>query len=444
MTPKFPRPDCSPAVPATSQLTPQQQTIRELSDQLVEAQQPLRILDAVNWDDAVKADFFASGESRLPRVDADYYAQRDLGFDPEAKRQELLDLELRIRRKLGEYSPAGAIMRRMCREYGEVVQMLAARGTPTFSLLSRELYGSPLDAFHAGEPTLADFGQMMAETLGEIDRSGLLQPEPRTIRGADAVSMLQTRLAESMPDVHESVTVMPSDGIVSDAAAGSDYIKLRTDALFNERDIRLLEVHEGWVHLGTTLNGKAQPVCTFLSKGPPSATVTQEGLAVFVENVSLATYPERLRRVANRILAVGMAEDGADFIEVYRFFRNQGISQDEAYTFASRVFRGSTPGGGPFTKDVSYSKGFVLVYNYLQLAIRKGKLDRVPLLFCGKTTLGDLHVLSNLVDEGLVQPPAYLPPVFSNLHGLAAWMCYSGFLRKLRLESIEADYSSIL
>lgn len=431
-------------MPEPATLTEPQETVRELSDLLVAAQQPLRILDAVNWDDSVRADFFAGGASRLPRVDADYYRKRDLGFDPDSKRQELLDLELKIRRKLGEYSPAGSIMRRMCREYGEVVQMIAARGTPTFSLLSRELYGSPLDAFHAGEPTLADFGTMMAEALGEIDRSGLLEPEPRTIRGADAVALLQARLAESMPDVHEQVTVMPSDGIVSDAAAGSDYIKLRTDAVFNERDLRLLEVHEGWVHLGTTINGKSQPVCTFLSKGPPSATVTQEGLAVFTENVSLASYPERLRRVTNRILAVNMAENGADFIEVFRFFREQGIGEDEAYTFASRVFRGSTPDGGPFTKDVSYSKGFVLVYNYLQLAIRKGKLDRAPLLFCGKTTLGDLHVLANLVEEGLVQPPAYLPPVFQNLHGLAAWMCYSGFLRKLRLESIEADYSAIL
>jgi uncharacterized protein (TIGR02421 family) len=425
-------------------LTPQQQTVRDLSDRLVLVQQPVRILDAINWDDTVRRDFYASGESELPRVDLNYYANRELGFDPVLKRQELLDLELEIRRKLGEYSPVGSIMRRMCREYGDVVQMLAARGTPTFSLMSRELYGSPLDAFHAGEPTLADFGWMMADALGEIDRSGLLAEEPRTIPGSEAVAMLQERLAKSMPGLHDSVSVIPSDGIVSDAAAGSDYIKLRSDAMFNERDIRLLEVHEGWVHLATTLNGRSQPICTFLSKGPPSATVTQEGLAVFVENLSLATHPERLRRVSNRILAVSMAEQGADFLEVYRFLLDQEIGRDDAFTIAARAFRGSLPNGGPFTKDVSYSKGFVLVYNYLQLAVRKGKLDRVPLLFCGKTTLEDLHILAGLVEEGLVEPPAYLPPVFENMHGLVAWMCYSGFLRRLRLESIEADYAAIL
>ena len=34
------------------------------------------------------------------------------------------------------------------------------------------------------------------------------------------------------------------------------------------------------------------------------------------------------------------------------------------YTQASRVFRGSTPDGMPFTKDLSYLRGFILIYNY--------------------------------------------------------------------------------
>ena len=48
-------------------------------------------------------------------------------------------------------------------------------------------------------------------------------------------------------------------------------IKIRSDALFNERDVRALEVHEGLVHVGTTLNGQNQPICTFLARGrrPP-------------------------------------------------------------------------------------------------------------------------------------------------------------------------------
>ena len=53
-----------------------------------------------------------------------------------------------------------------------------------------------------------------------------------------------------------TVQVKLSDGIVSDAAAGGDYIKLNSHARFSELDLQVLEVHEGWVHVGTTLNGQ--------------------------------------------------------------------------------------------------------------------------------------------------------------------------------------------
>ncbi|HDR3070374.1 TPA: DUF1704 domain-containing protein, partial [Pseudomonas aeruginosa] len=98
----------------------------------------------------------------------------------------------------------------------------------------------------------------------------------------------------------------------------------------------------------------------------------------------------------------------------------------------------------PFTKDLSYLKGFILIYNYIQLAVRKGKLEQIPLLFCGKTTLEDMRTLRQLVDEGLVAPPKYLPPQFRDLNALSAWMCFSNFLNHLSLDRIEADYANIL
>lgn len=427
-----------------TKLSVKQQTIRELSDRLVEAQRPLRILDAVKWDDSVRERFFRSGCMELPEVDQAYYAARPLPFGGLEKRREFLDLELEIKRRLGDYSPVGVIMRRRCREYETAIRMLEARGTPDFARLSQELYGSAQDVFYDGEPTLADFGAMMAGALEQVGQSATLQPEPKTIPAPEAVRILQERLALSMPHPRQRVEVRLSDGIVADAAAGSDYIKLRGDAYFNERDLRLLEVHEGWVHVGTTLNGACQPICTFLSKGTPSSTTTQEGLAILVENLSFATHTERLRRVSNRIRAVAMVEQGADFLDVFRFGRQEGMSDEDAYASAARVFRGSTPDGLPFTKDVSYSKGFILIYNYIQMAVRSGKLSRIPLLFCGKTALDDLRTLNHLVDDGLVAPPAYLPAQIADLQALTAWMCYSSFIRTLSLDRIQAEYANIL
>lgn len=422
-----------------------QRVIRTLSDRLVEAQTPLRVLDAIKWDDQIRQDFLAHAGTRLPAVDRDYYAQRPLGFDATERKELFQNLERDITRQLGQFSPVGQIMRRMCREYRMVIRMLEARGTADFGLISQELYGSASDAFHAGDPTLADLAQMLSDYLNNIaDRSDLAD-DPKIYGAEDAVRILQERLDTVFGGPGSGVVrVFASDGIVADAAAGADYLKIRSDARFNSRDLRALEVHEGLVHLGTTLNGQAQPICTFLAKGPPSSTVTQEGLAILMEVIAFASYPTRLRKLANRTRAIQMAEEGADFIEVYRFYLGQGLEPEAAYNHSSRVFRGSAADGLPFTKDLSYLKGFILTYNYIQLAVRKGRLEQIPLLFCGKTTLEDMRTLRQLVDEGMVEPPRYLPPQFRDLNSLSAWMCFSNFLNQLNLQRIEADYANIL
>lgn len=419
-----------------------QDTIRALSGRIVEAQTPIRVLDAIKWDDSIRRGFLEAKGRHMPAVDRAYYDSRPLAFDSTAKKLEFQNIERDITRQLGQFNPVGQIMRRMCKEYRMVIRMLEARGTADFGLISQELYGAASDAFHAGDPTLADLGLMLSGYLNNIAARGDLEDEAKTLTAKDAVAILQERLAKVFGD--DTIRVFESDGIVADAAAGADYIKIRADALFNERDVRALEVHEGMVHVGTTLNGLNQPICTFLAKGPPSSTVTQEGLAILMEVVSFASYPTRLRKLTNRTRAIHMAEEGADFLQVYQFYREQGFTLEESYGNASRAFRGSTPDGLPFTKDLSYLKGFILIYNYIQLAVRKGKLEQIPLLFCGKTTLEDMRTLRQLVDEGLVAPPKYLPPQFRDLNALAAWMCFSNFLNHLSLDRIEADYANIL
>lgn len=417
-------------------------TIRALSDRIVEAQTPIRVLDAIKWDDSIRQGFIKAKGKQMPAVDRSYYDSRPLSFDSTAKKLEFQNIERDITRQLGQFNPVGQIMRRMCKEYRMVIRMLEARGTADFGLISQELYGAASDAFHAGDPTLADLGLMLSGYLNNIAARGDLEDEAKNLTAKDAVAILQERLAAVFGD--ETIRVFESDGIVADAAAGADYIKVRADAMFNHRDVRALEVHEGMVHVGTTLNGLNQPICTFLAKGPPSSTVTQEGLAILMEVIAFASYPTRLRKLTNRTRAIHMAEEGADFLQVYEFYREQGFSLEESYGNASRAFRGSTPTGLPFTKDLSYLKGFILIYNYIQLAVRKGKLEQIPLLFCGKTTLEDMRTLRQLVDEGLVAPPKYLPPQFRDLNALSAWMCFSNFLNHLSLDRIEADYANIL
>lgn len=419
-------------------------TIRTLSDELVGIQRPIRILDAVKWDDSVREAFFAAGCRKEPAVDARYYARNPLAFDTSLARARLEDLDQRIESRLGAEDPAAKLMRRMCREYELVLRMLDARGTRDFYRHSASLYGRASDPFHAGGPSLVELASLLDQALRKLDETAFGAGEPPSYSAEQAVQLLQERLDRMFDDPAVRVLVRLDDGIVADAAAGSNYIKLRGDARFRERDLRVLEVHEGWVHAGTSLNGQAQPVCSFLGKGTPSTTVTQEGLALLVEVVSFSSHPRRLRRVTDRVRAIHRAEQGASFLEVFESLRAEGRSAEEAYPTCARVFRGSTPEAGPFGKDLSYSRGFVEVYNFIRLAVRRGRLDRLPLLFAGKLTLEDMGLLAELQARGVLAAPRYLPPQFADPSALAAWMAYSNFLNLLDLAVVESELAPLL
>ncbi|HQW57911.1 MAG TPA: flavohemoglobin expression-modulating QEGLA motif protein [Gammaproteobacteria bacterium] len=421
------------------------QVIRELSEKIVAAQRPIRILDALKWNSTVEEAFFKSGCKELPNVRGpEFYLQNPLKFDPDKKIDEFNQIERDIRRELGQFNSVGSIMQRMCREYCTVVEMLNARGTPHFTRYAQQLYGSADDAFYAGAPTLTDLAILISNTLSFIEKKTGSELDQKKYTGDEAVSILGQRLSKYFEGEKEKTCVKLSDDIIADAAAGAEFIKLRKNAMFSERDLRVLEVHEGWVHLGTTLNGMSQPICTFLSKGPPSSTITQEGLAIIMEIFTFSSHPARIQGLTDRIRAINMAEKGGNFLDVFNFFREQGYSEAESYTRTARVFRGSTAESGPFTKDLVYNKGFILIYNYIRLAIQQGLLSRIPLLFLGKATLEDLHILNDLVEEGIVAPPKYVPPQFKDLAALSSWMCYSLFLNQLDLKRLAQEYKEIL
>lgn len=421
-----------------------EQVIRELSERIVAAQKPIRILDALKWDNEVEEYFFKHKGKKLPSINQDYYQQKNpLSFDPAQKIEEFHEIDRSIRRKLGQYSGVGSIMQRMCYEYCRVIEMLLARGTSKFTEISQELYGSSEDAFHVGAPTLKDLAQLVTNTLANISDQVQTEADEEKYTSEEAVDILGKRLDQYF-ESNDKIRVELSDGIIADAAAGADRIKIHKGLKFSLREIRTFEIHEGWVHLGTTLNGLTQPTCTFLSKGPPSSTVTQEGLAIITEIFTFSSYPGRVKRLTNRINAVNMAEDGANFFDVYQFYREQGLRESDSYQSTVRVFRGSTPESGPYTKDLSYSKGFILIYNFMRLAVQRGLVKRIPLLFVGKTTLEDLHILSDLQDEGIITPPKYVPPQFVDIAALSAWMVYSLFLNRLDLRRLATDFKGIL
>lgn len=405
--------------------------ILDLSLILNELQKPIQILDSVKWQDGVE-DFIVKNKFKeLPTITYD----RPLKYDPVKKLQEFKDLRLKIQRELGVNDPLGSILTRNCTQYEDVIRMLMVRGKSDFYDYSKKLYGSPNEIMADGKTRLGDLAHVMSGLLNSLDENALGNNFDRTLSSEQVVEELRQRLGGYFKD--EKIKIKLSDGIISDASAGSDYIKIKSDLMFSKKDLDIFEVHEGWVHLGTTLNGQNQPYAKWLAKGPPCSTVTQEGLAVIMELFNFALFPRRAKRLNDRLVACQMAEDGADLLQVIEFFRNKGQEDYQAIKNANRIFRGAPlTGGSPFTKDISYLKGFVMIYNFMRMAIKEGKSDLIPLLFAGKVTLEELPILKEYQDLGVIAQPKYLPPQIKDMNGLAIWMAFSNFLNRMKLEDI--------
>ncbi len=381
--------------PPCSRTTHLEQTLRHFSQRLIAAQRSVRPLEAIQWDQQIESQFLASAGRELPKITREDY--RPLPFDPAQKQMEFEDLERDVARVLGPREGSGRILVRMCQEYANLVRLLAYRGTKTFCTISTRLYGSALNGA----------GDSLLRTLDDAEQRFPIGTESTeaTLTSEQTMGELAGRLDQLFaPD---EIRFKIVDRIAADAVAGSDYLKLRKDAQYTPADVRMLEVHEGWVHLGTSLNARRQEACAFLCKGPPSSTRTQEGLAVFTELKTGAATTNRLNQLRQRVLGVRMAEEGADFCDVYRFLHACEPDDRECYYRTVRIFRGSLPSGaGPFTKDLSYVQGLAAVAN---------AADRDPrfnLLFCGKTAVEDLDSLGELSDAGLLEPPQFVPPPF--------------------------------
>jgi uncharacterized protein (TIGR02421 family) len=431
-----------PPLPAAGPWRSYKELVAQLAARIVEAQRPIRVLQAIRWDNGVEEQFFKSKMRELPKVDAQYYANLDLGFDPRAKIAEFDEIARDIDRELGEGDAIGAIMSATALEYRDVVRMLAMRGTPQFYAFSRKLYGSPKDKFPDGRLRVRDLGHELYAILTSVNEDALGPTYERTLSSAECAAELNERFTRYFSE--STVRVEADDGILADAAAGGDYVKVRTGARFSARDIDILEVHEGWVHVATSLNGQQQPVARWLAKGPPRTTAVQEGLAALLELFTFRTYPRRARRLTDRVLAVDKAEDGASFLDVFEWFRTEGYEEEECFHNTRRIFRGGVvDGGAPFTKDACYCKGIVLNYAFIRSAIQHSRVDLLPYLFVGKVAHEDVPVLAKRVTDGVVKPPRYLPPMFRDLNGLAIWMAYSTFFSQLAGETISDYYARL-
>ena len=416
--------------------------LQALSTRLVSLQKPIRILDAIKWPAEIENRFRRSGGRELPTLDADFYQRQKLAFDPDAVYRALKELKSDVRTQLGSDDALGRILRATIDQYQIVIELLRHRGRPEFGHFSRLLYGSAQDKIRGDRKTLRQMGERLCHVFSLPAVEHLNRPYSNHIDAEQAVDILLQRMNNYFGP--GEVRVQISDDIVSDASAGGDCIKINRRAQFSQLDLQVLEVHEGWVHIGTTLNGRQQPWATWLSVGSPRITAIQEGMAVLMETLTFSSFPQRARRISDRVVAVDLAEQGANFCEVYRYFLERGISEHDSYRVTQRVFRGGTlDGGSVFTKDISYVRGFVENVNFIRSAIQSGVPEIIPMLFVGKVTLDDLPLLYERYLEGVITGPRYLPPMFKDLNGLYVWFGFSSSISEMNMARVQQHFNKL-
>src|SRR6056297_1532916 len=361
-----------------------QDRYRDAARILHDVARPMRVLSALGWSAEVRDTFLSSGAQRLPEPT---YAP----VDP----APVLDGVAAARRRLRPGTVVDDWLEREAQSLESTALMLASVGTTAFHAYSRQLYGVPDQPLRFDPATPLELARQVHGSLAELADADLIQPVRRS------------RTSEHFGDDAPEVLIV--DELSANAVASTSRIKVRRDARFTSKDAAQLLNHEAFIHVATGLNGRAQTDIPILAIGHPGTTRTQEGLAVYSEYVSGTLGPDRLRRLADRIVAVQMVVDGADFIELYRWFLERTHDAEQAFESTRRIFRGSPiTGGAPFTKDCAYLSGFLSVSTFVRSAFTAGRSDTLALLFSGKLDLFAVPALAELRAQGLVQPARFL------------------------------------
>lgn len=419
---------------APSHLSPEMRRYAALDQRLLAAVRPIRILATVSWPASIEERLIAEfGAGRLSVPDIRYHAT-DLG----ETRRELEAIEA----EAGEDHPIADYLRRTAESWRIATRMLDAAGTHGVTEASIALYGRPGDAIPGSNRSNLDAARYFVDLADELGADLETEDASGNIPAEELRRDMALQLDAFFSPGTISVEVDPE--LTAKAAAGATRIRLRGGARFTEYDRHQLLAHEAFVHSLTALNGREQPVLASMARASPRVTATQEGLAVFAELMSGAIDISRLKRISLRILAIDMALEGADFVEVFRYFRTCGQNVADSFHSTQRVFRGVPLGGGSaFAKDNVYLTGLLAVHTFFRWALRQRRLDLLRNLFAGKLALHDVMSLEAHFGSGDIAAPRYLPPWMQHVHGLAGKLAFSLFVNHIHMAGVEAEEISL-
>jgi uncharacterized protein (TIGR02421 family) len=390
---------------AHSETSVYKRKVKLLSKKYIHLQNSISALSDIHWKPSVKNKFQALEFKSFPEVTKEDFG--DPTYDYAKKHKQLTDFVEEVEYHLSSGDPVGRMLIRNTKAWILGLELSEAKNTPEFYEISKKIYGSSEDRIFGMK--LIDIAKKLDKWFTELE---IKQPVlEKTVTSSEMVTELKTRLKSYFK---KDIAVHEKEHMSSDADAGLDSINIRKGAVFTLKDVGVFEVHEGWVHMGSFMNGHQQPYTEFLGEPCPGTDIVQEGLGALTEVVTMNIYPARAKKIIDRVIAINMAENGASFLDVYRWYLNKTKDDpDTAFVNTERVFHGGLiQGGAPFTRDIIYLKGFLFIVKFLDMCFDKNHPELIPYLFDGNLYIDDIPSIYLLAKQGIVKPPTYVPTIF--------------------------------
>ncbi len=404
-----------------------EERLARMDAQIVKIAKDIKVLSRLSWPSECQSIFLERWHRQDPWLPEISYQGESLAGSARALED--------IATALDPNDPLEAFLRATALSYMEVCRLLDCAGTQQASDISCSLYGRPGDSLSGGRVHNIDAARHFLDVSAQYHAQAALR-ESDFCLPASFVQQEMTRRIREVIDGHD-VAVVVDANLVSKAAAGATRVRLRAGTCFSEYDLEQLLQHEVFVHSLTALNGREQRLLRCLGLGAPRTTGAQEGLATFAELVTGAIDIARMERIALRIMAVDMALDGADFIDVFRFFLETAQTELESFNSAMRVFRGMPlTGGAAFTKDTVYLHSLMEVHTFFRWALAHQRLELCRHFFSGRMTIGDTLRLEPYFCDGTLSEPRYLPTWMTRTNGLAGYLAFSVFANQIRIEEL--------
>ncbi len=408
--------------------------LKNINEKAVSLVQSIDLLGSLSWPHEVELEFLENWKNGKPKIPHVEYPA--ISTELVLARQELEGLM----NLLSSDEPLELVTLETISSYIDSINLIEHRGSTRFGDLSIEVYGRPGDLIPGSKMSNLD----AAEKLRLVS-DNFIHPfveETEECFSAQAIANELEKGLSYMGSLAPKIVIIPS--LFAKASASPTQVKLRDQTCFSRYDGPQLLHHEIMTHCLTAINGQNQSVLKVLGRGAPRTTKTQEGLATFSEVITGVIDIKRLDRLSLRVLATELALNGANFIEVFDFFLNNGQSSQESYRSTARLFRGGKPSGGSiFTKDSVYLDGLFEVFALFLWAFHKNRQSIIHTLFCGRVAIEDCFNLEESLLSGKVDQPILLPDWYRSIESLAGKLAFCVLGTAIDTKELELHFETL-